>query len=158
MQSMLGRSQAVRHGTLDPACVGSNPAAPANCFHAGIRSADVAELADALDLGSSGVTSLRVRVPPSAPVTNQVISRPSGLFFFAAQKESSRKMGPISANDFWNCLFQMPITQCSGAAKPRFSMSAERKRTRREKPSQTLFSPGGFRVLAQSRLASWPTL
>ena len=61
----LGRSQAVRHGTLDPVCVGSNPAAPATLP---IKNADVAEQADALDLGSSGVTSLRVRVPSSAPL------------------------------------------------------------------------------------------
>ena len=69
-----GVAKSVRHGTLTPACVGSSPAAPAKydslaqlvehlTFNQGVPGsspgwitnffADVAELADALDLGSS---------------------------------------------------------------------------------------------------------
>ena len=82
----MGRSQAVRHTALDRAPVGSNPTAPAKCeplaqlvehltFNQGVPGsspgwltkiipilrAAVAELADALDLGSSGVIPWRFK-------------------------------------------------------------------------------------------------
>ena len=54
-------AQLVEHLTLNQGVTGSIPVRPTT-------SARVAELADALDLGSSGVTPVGVQIPSLAPI------------------------------------------------------------------------------------------
>ena len=56
-------AQLVEHLTLNQGVTGSRPVWPTIFFFA-----RVAELADALDLGSSGVTPVGVQIPPLAPI------------------------------------------------------------------------------------------
>ena len=67
---LLGDSQAVRQGTFDSPCVGSNP-------HPSYKFAGVAELADALDSKSS----VRKDVPVRPPAAGIVMTRFLGLVF-----------------------------------------------------------------------------
>jgi hypothetical protein len=59
-------AQLVEHLTLNQGVTGSRPVWPTIFF------ARVAELADALDLGSSGVTPVGVQIPPLAPYNNHL--------------------------------------------------------------------------------------
>ena len=63
--------------------------------HSSHQQADVAELADALDSGSSGFTAVQVQVLSSAPTLNSlnffVIKRMFGLFCFIEEFEKFRK-------------------------------------------------------------------
>ena len=59
-------AQLVEHRTFNPGVTGSIPVRLTIFF------ARVAELADALDLGSSGVTPVGVQVPSLAPFSNNL--------------------------------------------------------------------------------------
>ena len=76
-------AQVVEHLTFNQVVRGSNPRTLTYLvpwFSVGLKNADVAELADALDSGSSSLKRVWVQIPSSAPKSSNVCS---GIFCFS---------------------------------------------------------------------------
>ncbi len=82
----VGRRQAVRHGTLDPACEGSNPSAPAIIIILKSKYAPLAQLVEQLTLNQKvGGSTPSWRTSKNPENTgNPGVFRVSDIIFFEA--------------------------------------------------------------------------
>jgi hypothetical protein len=72
-------------------------------FRAYLMCADVVKLVDTLDLGSSGLAPVGVRVPPSAPKFCKMVAVPNGSLFFYVSEASSKTSSGLAPWSAMRC-------------------------------------------------------